>query len=125
MGEARARAFRFHLNRNRDLVQYARPSGKETESVDLAGVDAPVLRKGGGHGERRVAAERADLEHALWSPEPDEKLEEPAGDRPRQHLCHAEDACRLRRQLGEQVLVRRGELLDVLFDARIDHVHAG
>ena len=78
--------------------------------VELAGVDPPALGQRGGHRERRVAAERADLEHALRPPEPDEQLEEPAGDRPRQHLRHPEHVGGLRRQLGEQVLVRRGEL---------------
>ena len=74
--------------------------------VDLAGVDPAALRQRRRHRERRVAAERADLEHALRPPEPDEQLEEPAGDRPGEHLRHPEHAGGLRRQLGEQVLVR-------------------
>ena len=74
--------------------------------VELAGVDPPALRQRSRHRERRMAAERADLEDALRPPEPDEQLEEPAGDRPGQHLRHPEHVGGLRRQLREEILVR-------------------
>ena len=71
-----------------------------------------------------MAAERADLEHPLRAPEPDERLQEAAGDRAGQHRALAENGRRLGRELRQQRIVRRGEPLCVVLDARIDQVHA-
>src|SRR6185437_7344043 len=85
---------------------------------ELAGVDPAALGERGGHGERGVAAERADLEYALRPPEPDQELEEPAGDRAAEHLLGAEAACRLLRQLSEQRVVGGGKPFDVVRELR-------
>jgi len=63
------------------------------------------------------------LEHPLRPPEPDERLEEPSRDRAGEHLGRAEDARRLLGELGQQPIVRGGEALDVLVDARIGDLH--
>ncbi len=91
--------------------------------IDLERVDPAVVREPAGHRERGVAAERADLEHALRLPEPDEQLEQAAGHRPGEHLLHPELLAGRLGELGEQRLVRRAHPLHVLLDARVDDVH--
>ena len=56
-----------------------------------------ALGEAEGHRERRVAAERAQLEHALGAERVDEQLEEAALDRPREHLRERQRRPRLAR----------------------------
>src|SRR5262249_30862308 len=91
--------------------------------VDLARVDAAAVGQRRGHRERRMAAERADLEHALRPAEPDEQLEKAAGDRAGEHSLGAEPLTRLLGELGEQRLVRGGQAIGVVGELWIDNVH--
>ncbi len=91
--------------------------------ADLARIDVPAFGQAGGHRERRVPAERPDLEHAVRLGDPDEQLEEPTCHRAGEHRSLAELAGRRRRQFGEQWVVRRRDALGIRLDARVDDLH--
>ena len=77
------------------------PSHLRALLVDLARVDATVGRKTFRHGQRGVAAVRADLEHATSTEAVDEKLEEPSLDSAGHHLRIGERRLRLGLELDE------------------------
>src|SRR4051794_17002702 len=120
------------LERRADMEGDLRPVRRAVEvalregsarRIELAGVDVAAPRERGGHGERRVAAERADLEHPRRLRHPDQELEQAPGDGAGQHARRAELLRRLRRKLGKERLVGRRQPFDVFLDARVDDVH--